>query len=91
MQNPNDFLKFYKPRLPEGAKILPFRRAHAMAMRHNYFQQVNIDHVPNYFSYLEAQASVGVALSIIYKGVVQACFGAELVVAKEPIEKARRR
>lgn len=66
----------FQPRLPEGALLLPFRRAHAMAMRHNEFQQVVIDHFPAYYDYLEAQAACGPAFTIIYRGVVQACFGA---------------
>lgn len=66
---------FFKPQLPPGGVLLPFRVAHLAGMELHPIQQRSFDW-PGSCAQLEAQAECGPAYTIMVDGVAMACFGA---------------
>ena len=67
-------------RLPATARVLRFERHHAVAMRHDSFQQSIITRIPDYLDRLEAQAAAGAAFTVLEHGRVMAIFGVTPVI-----------
>lgn len=75
MVDNQEFIELVQSTLPKDATADEFKKYHLHIMDLNYEQKQLIKNISNYDGYIDAQAKMGLSVSVLVDSIPYACFG----------------